>query len=122
MRQQLGQGTFTLADSDVAVRQTGGVDFYTVEITTSVTGTLEATTDWTLGSNDLDVYLFRGRCDPNQIIAGACGNPFVQSESVSAKPERLTSSGLAAGSYTFVITSNFGNSAESGSWQVYLTH
>jgi hypothetical protein len=121
VRQQIGQGTFTLVDSDVAIRQTGGVDYVTVQITLNVTGTLEAIVDWSSAANDLDVYFFRGNCNPAQIAAGVCGNPFAQSESATAKPERLSSSGLTAGSYTLVITSNIGNSAEAGSFQVFVT-
>lgn len=110
-----------MMDSDVAIRQTGGVDYVTVNITTFAAGTLEVSVDWTIASNDLDVYFFRGTCNPTQIAQGVCGNPFAQSESATAKPERLSSAGLAAGTYTLVITSNIGNSAESGSFQVFLT-
>jgi len=120
-RQQIGQGNFTLVDSATAVRQTGGADFVTVNITTTVAGMLEATVEWTLASNDLDVYFLRGTCNPSQALAGTCGTPFAQSESVTAKPERLSATGLAAGNYTLVISSNLGNSAESGTFQVFLT-
>jgi hypothetical protein len=120
-RRQIGQGTFNLADSDVAIRQTGGVDFVTVEFTTNVSGTLEAIVDWSSAANDLDVYFFRGNCNPTQLAAGACGNPFAQSESLTAKPERLSVPSQAAGAYTLVITSNIGNSAEAGSFQLFVT-
>jgi hypothetical protein len=120
-RQQAGQGTFNLADSDVAIRQTGIPDFGTVAITLNVTGTLEAIVDWSSAANDIDVYFFRGNCNPTQILAQVCGGPFAQSESATAKPERLSATGLSPGAYTLVIASVEGNSAEAGSYQIFVT-
>jgi hypothetical protein len=86
--------------------------------TTSV-GTLEATVDWTFPANDLDVYLTPGSCTFTQLTANQC-TMVVFSESVTAKPERVRATNVAAGSYIIWI-SNAGPGDETLSYQVVFT-
>jgi hypothetical protein len=86
---------------------------------TSQAGRLEVTVDWTFATNDVDVYLFRGSCTPDQFLAMQC-QVVTFSESTTAKPERLTASGAAAGSYVLAI-GNAGPGDESVAFQVVLS-
>jgi hypothetical protein len=87
--------------------------------TTALTGTLEATVDWTYVTDDVDVYLVRGDCSPQQFVAVQC-NIAAFSESVTAKPERVRLTGAVPGVYTLFVA-NAGPQDESVSWQVVLT-
>lgn len=89
------------------------------EFTTSATGTLEASCDWTFASNDIDIGIYRGSCSFNQFLALQC-NVLVESTSATAKPERVSSANVPAGTYTLIVAS-LGNTAESGNCQVFLT-
>jgi hypothetical protein len=90
-----------------------------VQFTTDATGRLEVTVDWTFAANDIDIFLVRGSCTEDQIIAGSC--PFLAfSTSVTAKPERLSVPGATAGQYT-LYAANFGPGDESASFQAVLT-
>ena len=90
-----------------------------VPFTTSRTGLLEATVDWTFAANDVDVALVRGDCTFEQFEAIQC--PVLAfSVSTTAKPERIRSDGAAAGSYTLFVE-NAGPGDESVSFQVVLT-
>ncbi len=89
------------------------------EFTTSATGTLEAQCDWTFASNDIDIGVYRGSCSFSQFLNLQCG-VLVESTSQTAKPERVTSSNVPAGTYTLMIVS-IGNTNESGNCQVFLT-
>ncbi|MBI3932701.1 MAG: hypothetical protein HY317_04740 [Acidobacteria bacterium] len=86
--------------------------------TTSASGTLEITVDWTFSANDLDILLYNGNCPPASALAGSC--PILnRTSSTTAKPERLNVSGVPAGTYTLGIA-NFGLTTESGTYQVFL--
>jgi hypothetical protein len=90
-------------------------------LTTSAAGQLDITVDWTFATNDLDVYLVRGGggCSAEQFNSRQC--EFVAlSESVTAKPEKISVSSLAAGAYSLLII-NWGPDRESFSYQVMLT-
>lgn len=119
-RSLVGQASFSLVDSDTAVRQTGLPDFFAQPFSLNFSGTVDVTVDWTFRSNDLDIAIFRGSCTPTQLLNLVCGAPLAQSLSTTAKPETL-SVRLDAGSYTLVIASNAGNSAESGTLAIFLT-
>ena len=90
-----------------------------IGFTTSTSGRLDATADWTFASNDVDIYLVRGACTFEQFVALQC-NIVSFSESTTLKPERLTFSGAPADNYIFVII-NFGPADESVAYQVVLT-
>jgi hypothetical protein len=91
-----------------------------VPFTTTASGTLDVTVDWTLASNDVHVYLMSGSCaSVDQFNAGQCVVARF-SESTILKPERITLLGATAGPYTLGI-GNLGPGEESVSFQVVLT-
>jgi hypothetical protein len=85
---------------------------------TSRAGRLDATVDWTLATNNLDVYLVKGECNYDQLAAGQC-EVLTTSESRTAKPETLRYDSAAAATYTIFIN-NLGPGDESVSFQVVL--
>ena len=87
--------------------------------TTTATGTLDVTIDWTFAANDVDVILTRGSCSFDQLFAMQC-NVALVADSVTAKPERLRLPGATAGAYTLFIA-NIGPGDESASFQVVLS-
>jgi len=89
--------------------------------TTTATGTIGVTVDWTFATNDIDVYLARGTatCSLDQFNSHQC-TWLGSAESTTAKPERLSVPNLAAGPYTLYVV-NWGNTQESMSFQITLT-
>ncbi len=87
--------------------------------TTTRAGTLEATVDWTYATNDVDVALVQGDCSFEQATAQQC-TVLAFSVSTTAKPEKITASNAAAGTYTLFIE-NTGPGDESLAFQVVLT-
>ena len=89
--------------------------------TTTATGTLAVTVDWTFDSNDVDIYLTRGTdpCTVDDFNSGQC--QFVgSSESFTAKPEKVSATGATSGPYTLYI-GNRGPTEKAVSYQVVLT-
>lgn len=90
----------------------------------SVGADLEAITDWTFATNDVDLILTRGNnpCDNgnNQVDFALC-TVIASETSASAKPERLRLAGASAGTYTLYI-GNVGPTTESLSYQILETH
>lgn len=101
-------------------------DFYLLFFVTNQAGTLDITVDWTFDSNDVDFALIRGSLE--QVLLPACediDSPDCPIELVAtaeslAKPETLTISNLAAGSYVVLVV-NLGTTNESGVITVGLT-
>ena len=92
-----------------------------VVFTTTATGSVGITVDWTFASNDVDIFVTRGSepCTLGTFNDRSCG--FVATEeSVLMKPEKLTVPSLAAGTYTLYVA-NFGDTDESVAYQVTLT-
>lgn len=90
-----------------------------VPFSTDSTGTIDATVDWTFTTDNVDIYIVRGTCTVDQFNNRSC--PFVAlSESQSGKPEKLTASNQAPGSFTLYI-GNRGPAEEAVSYQVFLT-
>ena len=89
--------------------------------TTTATGTLAVTVDWTFDSNDVDIYLTRGTdpCTVDDFNSGRC-EFLAFSESVTAKPEKVSATGATAGPYTLYV-GNRGPTEEAVSYQVVLT-
>ena len=89
--------------------------------TTTSTGTVEVTVDWTLASSDIEIFLARGTepCTLATFNNRTCGF-IATAENPAQKPERLSVPNLAAGPYTLYIA-NFGASAESVACQIALT-
>jgi hypothetical protein len=90
-----------------------------VDVTTTRTGTLDVTVDWTDPANDLDVLLTRGACTFDQLAAYQC-TILAYSDSTTAKPEKMHAENAAAGTYSLFVD-NVGPGDESVSFQVVLT-
>ena len=93
--------------------------YYT--FSTTATGTIGASVDWTFATSDLDVFLARGThpCSLEQFNNRQC--TFLGSAtSTTSKPEQLSVPNLTAGPYTLYI-GNFSNTQESLSYQISLT-
>ncbi len=105
------------------VRQGGGSlaadEGVQLPFTTTATGTLDVTVDWTFAANDIDAILTRGNCSVDQLLAMQC-NVALVADSATAKPERLRLPGATAGAYTLFIV-NVGPGDESASYQIVLT-
>jgi hypothetical protein len=92
-----------------------------VVFTTTASGAVAVTVDWTFATNDVDIFLARGSepCTLQTFNDRSCG--FIATEeSFSMKPEKLTVPSLAAGTYSLYIA-NFGDTDESVAWQFTLT-
>ena len=88
---------------------------------TSATGTLVVTLDWTFASNDIDIFVARGTepCTLQTFNNRTC--PFIATEeSATLKPEKLTIPNLPAGAYTLYVA-NFGATDESVACHIVLT-
>jgi uncharacterized lipoprotein YbaY len=116
----VAQGSAVLADVLTALVQDRPCDSLAfAAFTTAAPGTLEATVDWTFGTNDVDVAIVPGACNCGLAMAEQCQNELASASSTTAKPERISVPNFAAGSYTLVIA-NFGPAQESVSYQVTL--
>jgi hypothetical protein len=82
-------------------------------------GRIDAIADWTLGSNDVDVYLVKAGCTVDLFNSRQCA-VLAFSESATAKPEKITASNAAVGDYQFLI-GNVGPETESISFQILIT-
>ncbi len=117
----VAQGTFHLIDAPTATLNGQLCDaFVLVPFTTTATGTLGVTVSWSHATNDLDIGVERGSCTCDALLAGKCVD-VAGSDSPTAKPETLSISNLAAGTYTLGVV-NVGPGREAGSYQVLLTH
>ena len=89
--------------------------------TTTSTGTVAVTVNWTSASNDVDLFLVRGNapCTLASFIDRSCGF-VVTAETLTAKPEKLSAPNLAPGTYTLYIA-NFGETDEVVSCEILLT-
>lgn len=82
-------------------------------------GVLDAIVDWTLTTDNVDVYITSGSCTVDQFNSGAC-RLAAYSASTSAKPEVVGKAEAGAGDYTLFI-GNRGPGEESCSYQIFLT-
>jgi len=87
--------------------------------TTTVTGRLDVTVDWTFAANNIDVYVTRGTCTIEQFRQQTC--PIVRFSESTLKPEGLAMNGLPPETYELLI-GNRGPGAESVSFRAVLTH
>ena len=88
-------------------------------ITTPVSGRLDVTINWSLDSDDLDVFVARGNCNFDRFFAGQC-EVLGSGESRAAKPETASVAAAAAGPYTLFV-GNHGPGDEGYSWKVVIT-
>ncbi len=111
VRTVISQGSFT------DLSPNNGVTF---ALTTTVTGVLDATVDWTFAASQLDIYILRaGTCSVAQYNARQC-QFIVSSETPTPKPRVLTTPSLAPGAYELLVI-NFGTQVEAVSFQAGLT-
>jgi hypothetical protein len=118
-RTQIQSGGFSVVGTDEAQRNGFNADVAVAPVNISAAGTVEIVADWTFASNDVDVFWFAGSCSPAQAVRGQC-TVIAAEQSSTLKPERLTLTNVAAGSYT-VGFANFGRTTESGNYQIFLT-
>lgn len=118
-RTQIAGGSFTVAGTDEANANGFLFDVAAGPVSVSGTGTVEIVADWTFASNDIDIFFYTGSCTSAQAIRGQC-TISNRTTSTTAKPERLTITGVPAGSFS-VGFANYGETAESGNYQVFLT-
>ena len=86
---------------------------------TSATGVIDVTVDWTFAEDTIHVWLAKGQCTFEAFEADTC--EYVTQSLVSRpKPRILSLPGAAAGSYTLIVA-NWGPKDESLSYQVVLT-
>jgi len=119
VRTQIQASSFTVLGVPAANALGFPMDVAVAALTVSNTGTLEIVADWTFASSDIDIWFINGACTAAQAARRTC-TVAAATTSVTAKPERLTITGVAAGSYT-VGFANFTNANESGNYQVFLT-
>ena len=120
-RTQIGSGNFTVLGVPAANALGFPMDVAVTTLTISGTGTgtVEIVADWTFASSDIDIWFITGSCTAAQAARQQC-TVAAATTSVTAKPERLTITGVAAGSYTIGFA-NFTNANESGNYQGFLT-
>jgi hypothetical protein len=88
-------------------------------LTTTTTGRLDVTVDWTFPSSDIGVYLTRqDSCDEAQFNAGTCA--FIIRSEGGAKPRKVSAPNLAPGAYDLFVA-NFSEHDESVSALVVLS-
>ena len=90
----------------------------TESFSTSTTGRLDVTLDWTFPDSRFGVYVVQGACNLQQFNARSCN--FLLRSDTGPKPRRVSAPNVAAGSYSLLI-GNFGSQNESVSTQVVLS-
>jgi hypothetical protein len=96
------------------------VDFVAGQyFSTSATGTIDVTVDWTFAENTVHVWLAKGQCTFEQFEADTC-QYATQSLVFRPKPRILSVPAAAAGTYTLIVA-NWGPKDESLSYQIVLT-
>jgi hypothetical protein len=111
VRSVISQGSFTNLSPN------SGVNFL---LTTTATGVLDATVDWTFAASQIDIYVLKaGTCSVTQYNARQC-QFIVSSETPTPKPRVITTASLAPGAYELLII-NFGTNVEAVSYQAGLT-
>ena len=91
-------------------------DFET--FTTTTTGRLDVTLDWTHSSSFMGVFVFQGPCSFTQFKAGACS--YLLQMSSPPKPLKGSVASLPAGSYGLIVV-NGSDAKESISTQLVLS-
>jgi hypothetical protein len=118
-REQIGGGTFNVVGTVEANAAGFNADVAAGPFTLTTGGTVEINADWTNATNNVDIFLYLGRCTSVQARDGAC--PVANRTNGTAKPERLNVIGVPSGEYS-VGFANFGPTAETGTFSVFVTH
>lgn len=90
-----------------------------LDITGVGEGRVDATVEWTLASNDVDLYVTAQACTAEMFNRGSCAFR-AQADSATAKPERLTFTVSGGDRYKFWIV-NVGPQRESGTLRMILS-
>lgn len=118
-RTRIAAGNFNLVGTEEAGQNGILVDIASGPFGVPNGGTVEITADWTSASNNIDILFFLGSCVSAQAVRGEC-TIANRTSSTTAKPERLNVIGVPAGNYS-VGFANLGLTAETGSFEVFLT-
>jgi hypothetical protein len=85
--------------------------------TTTSTGRLDVTVDWTFPASPIAVYLVRGDCSIAALNQRTCDFVLRSEATTTPKPRKLSAGGVAAGSYQLLV-GNAGSQNEATSAQV----
>jgi hypothetical protein len=119
VRRQIAGGTFNVEGTVVANGLGFNADIAAGRLTVAEAGTVEITADWTSAANNIDIFFYVGSCSSEQARNNAC-EIANRTTSATTKPERLTIRGVPAGNYSLGFA-NFGPTAETGSFEAFLT-
>lgn len=89
-----------------------------IPFSTTGSGRIDVTVDWTFTTNLLQVSLFRGRCTAAELTALNCGNAVTFAN--LPKPVKVSLTESAGGNYTLAIV-NLSFNDESFAYQVTQT-
>jgi type IV pilus biogenesis protein CpaD/CtpE len=118
-RTRIAAGSFNVVGTEEANQNGYPVDIASGPFGVANSGTLEIIADWTSAANNIDIVFYTGSCLSAQAIRSEC--PIAnRSTGTTTKPESLTIIGVPAGNYS-VGFANFGLTAESGTFEVFLT-
>lgn len=113
--------TTTLPPPSVVLQDSHSIEaswLYWWYFTTSRTGTIDATIDYTYVTNQIVVWIAKGSCPGESLAANQCD--IAATSFAGSKPRKVSVTGAAAGSYTLLI-GNAGPQDDSVSFQVVLT-
>jgi hypothetical protein len=88
------------------------------DFTTSRTGTIDITVDYTYASNVILVWVARGTCTFEQFEAEQC--TYAATSFTGGTPRKVSVTGATAGTYTLIV-GNLGPDDDSIAFQVVLT-
>jgi len=92
--------------------------FVALEGPISGSGTLEATVEWTLATNDVDIYVTTDACSEQTFALFQC-TFLASADSATTKPEHVSLS-VTAGAYRVWVV-NLGPTEEAGTVEVAIT-
>jgi hypothetical protein len=101
------------SQSGIPPFQTSGGAAYFVVVRTNVTGTLEASVDWTVATNQLAIFWGRGDCTQNPNC------DLLSQNAGTSKPKTVSTINASPGLYSLGVL-NMGTSNESISYRVTL--
>jgi|PlaIllAssembly_1097288.scaffolds.fasta_scaffold273696_2 hypothetical protein len=86
--------------------------------TTSRTGTIDVSIDYTYPTNPIVIWIARGNCTGEVLVADQCD--IAATSFAGSKPRKVSVTAAAAGNYTLLV-GNAGEQDDSISFQVVLT-
>jgi hypothetical protein len=118
-RTSIGSGTFAVEGTVAAMANGYNADVAAGSFPLANGGQIEIIADWTSPANNIDIFLYLGSCTSEQARRNEC-TIANRTSSATAKPERLSVLGVPSGTYS-VGFANFGPTAETGTFEVFLT-